>query len=59
MRWRRSWTHFVGSWWCTSRYSCHTRSIKDWRRIHTRCDRCHTFMSAIATAATVIFWLDQ
>lgn len=32
--------------------------IKDWRRIHTRYDRCaHTFMSAIAIAATVIFWL--
>lgn len=34
--------------------------LKDWRRIHTRYDRCaHTFMSAIAIAATVIFWLDQ
>ena len=32
--------------------------IKDWRRIHTRYDRCaHTFMSAIVLAATVIFWL--
>jgi putative transposase len=34
--------------------------IKDWRRIHTRYDRCaHTFMSAIAITitATVIFWL--
>ncbi|NBU11776.1 MAG: IS5 family transposase [Proteobacteria bacterium] len=32
--------------------------IKDWRRIHTRYDRCaHTFMSAICLAATVIFWL--
>jgi len=32
--------------------------IKDWRRIHTRYDRCaHTFMSAITIAATVIFWL--
>ena len=30
--------------------------IKDWRRIHTRYDRCaHTFMSAIAIAAIVIF----
>ncbi|MFN7263532.1 MAG: IS5/IS1182 family transposase, partial [Phenylobacterium sp.] len=29
-----------------------------WRRIHTRYDRfAHTFMSAIAIAATVIFWL--
>jgi transposase len=32
--------------------------LKDWHRIHTRYDRCaHTFMSAIAIAATVIFWL--
>ena len=32
--------------------------LKDWRRIHTRYDRCaHTFMSAIALAAAVIFWL--
>ena len=32
--------------------------LKDWRRIHTRYDRCaHTFMSAITIAATVIFWL--
>jgi transposase len=32
--------------------------LKDWRRIHTRYDRCaHTFMSAIAIAATVIFWI--
>ena len=30
--------------------------FKDWRRIHTRNDRCaHTFMSAIA--AIVIFWI--
>jgi transposase len=34
--------------------------IKDWRRIHTRYDRCaHAFMSAICIAATVIFWLNQ
>ena len=34
--------------------------LKDWRRIHTRYDRCaHTFLSAICIAATVIFWLDQ
>ena len=27
--------------------------IKDWRRVHTRYERCaHTFMSAICTAAT-------
>jgi transposase len=32
--------------------------LKDWRRIHTRYDRCaHTFMSAICVAAAVIFWL--
>ena len=32
--------------------------LKDWRRIATRYDRCaHTFQSAIAIAATVIFWL--
>jgi transposase len=34
--------------------------LKDWRRIHTRYDRCaHTFMSAIFIAATLIFWLPQ
>lgn len=34
--------------------------LKDWRRIHTRYDRCaHTFMSPICIAATVIFWLPQ
>jgi transposase len=34
--------------------------LKDWRRIHTRYDRCaHTFFSAICIAATVIFWLPQ
>ncbi|PZU66214.1 MAG: IS5 family transposase [Rhizobium sp.] len=34
--------------------------LKDWRRIHTRYDRCaHTFMSAICIAAAVIFWLKQ
>lgn len=32
--------------------------LKDWRRIHTRYDRCaHTFISAICIAAAVIFWL--
>ena len=32
--------------------------LKDWRRIHTRYDRCaHAFFSAIAIAATVIFWI--
>jgi transposase len=30
--------------------------LKDWRRIHTRYDRCaHTFICAICIAATVIF----
>lgn len=34
--------------------------LKDWRRIHTRYDRCaHAFFSAICIAATVIFWLNQ
>lgn len=34
--------------------------LQDWRRIHTRYDRCaHTFMSAICIAATVIFWINQ
>tara|TARA_R110000787_G_scaffold176420_3_gene288619 strand:+ start:9542 stop:9865 length:324 start_codon:yes stop_codon:yes gene_type:complete len=33
--------------------------LKDRRRVHTRYDRCaHTFLSAIAIAATVIFWLN-
>jgi transposase len=32
--------------------------LKDWRRIHARYDSCaRTFFSAIAIAATVIFWL--
>jgi transposase len=32
--------------------------LKDWRRIHTRYDRCaHTFFSTICIAAAVIFWL--
>ena len=32
--------------------------LKDWRRVATRYDRCaHTFKSAIALAATIIFWL--
>ena len=32
--------------------------LKDWRRIHTRYDRCaHTYFSAICIAATVVFWL--
>ena len=32
--------------------------LKDWRRVATRYDRCaKTFLSAVALAATVIFWL--
>ena len=32
--------------------------IKDWRRVHTRYDRCaHTYFSAICIAAAVVFWL--
>jgi transposase len=32
--------------------------LKDWRRIATRYDRCATtFLSAVALAATVLFWL--
>ena len=32
--------------------------LKDWRRIATRYDRCaKTFLSAVALAANVIFWL--
>jgi len=32
--------------------------LKDWRRIHTRYDRCaHTFFSTICIAAIVIFWI--
>lgn len=34
--------------------------LKDWRRIHTRYDRCaHTFLSAISIAATIIFWINE
>ena len=34
--------------------------LKDWRRVHTRYDRCaHTFMAAITIAAIVIFWLPK
>jgi len=34
--------------------------IKDRRGIHTRYDRCaHTFLSAVAFAASFIFWLNQ
>src|ERR1035437_11024344 len=34
--------------------------LKDWRRVHTRDDRCaHTFMSASGSAASVIFWVES
>jgi transposase len=36
----------------------HVGRLKDWRRIATRYDRCpKVFLSAIALAATVMFWL--
>ena len=45
-----------------ARYRQHHRienmfgKLKNWRRVHTRYDRCaHTFMSAISIATTVIF----
>lgn len=32
--------------------------LKDWRRVETRYDRCpKVFLSAIALAATVIYWI--
>ena len=32
--------------------------LKDWRRVATRYDRCPTvYFSALALAATVLFWL--
>jgi transposase len=32
--------------------------LKEWRRVATRYDRCaKTFLSAVALAATVMFWL--
>lgn len=32
--------------------------LKDWRRVATRYDRCpKVFLSAVALAATVLFWL--
>ena len=32
--------------------------LKDWRRVHTRYDRCaHAYFSAICIAAAIIFWL--
>ena len=34
--------------------------LKDWRRVATRYDRCaKPFLSAVALAATVMFWLSQ
>jgi hypothetical protein len=32
--------------------------LKDWRRVHTRYDRCaHTFVSAISLATIDIVWM--
>jgi transposase len=46
------------------RYKCRNRieimfgRLKDWRRVATRYDRCpKVFLSAIALAATAMFWL--
>jgi transposase len=46
------------------RYKCRNRieimfgRLKDWRRVATRYDRCpKVFLSAVALAATVLFWL--
>lgn len=34
--------------------------LKDWRRIHTRYDRCaEIFLSAITIAAIFIFWINE
>jgi transposase len=34
------------------------RHLKDWRRIHTRYDRCaHAFMSTNAVAAVILPWM--
>lgn len=34
--------------------------LKDWRRIHTRYDRCaDIFLSAITLAAIFIFWINE
>jgi transposase len=34
--------------------------LKDWRRIHTRYDRCaDTFLAAITLAATFLFWINE
>ncbi len=40
------------------RIECMFGRLKDWRRVATRYDRCpKVFLSAIALAATVVFWL--
>ncbi len=46
------------------RYKCRNRieimfgRLKDWRRVATRYDRCpKVFLSAVALAAAVLFWL--
>jgi transposase len=41
-----------------SRIEIMVARLKDWRRVATRYDRCPTaFFSAVALAATIIFWL--
>ena len=48
------------AWQCTAgqRYEIMFGKLKDWRRVATRYDRCpKVFLSAVALAATVIFWL--
>ncbi len=43
---------------CRSRIEIMFSRLKDWRRVATRHDRCPTAVfSALAFAATVIFWL--
>ncbi|WP_028095538.1 IS5/IS1182 family transposase, partial [Pseudodonghicola xiamenensis] len=45
---------------CTAgqRYEIMFGRLKDWRRVATRYDRCpKVFLSAVALAATVMFWL--
>ena len=40
------------------RYKRRNRIVKDWRQVATRYDRCpKVFLSAIALAALVIYWL--
>jgi len=44
--------------WCRMGGEIMFRRLKDWRRIAMRYDRCpKVFFSAVALAATVLFWL--